>query len=188
MGYYRDEKKVEAATLYAVLGKVKETSELTGVPEQRLREWLRDDWFCAIIEEVREENNQKLDAKFTEIVETALEGLNDRLKNGDHVMSPRGEVTRMPVKAKDLASIVSGQLEKRELLRGKPTQRTESQQSTPEATLKLLAEQFISLAQQGKKPKTIEAEVVEVIEETEYNAESTGTSTETASQEERPVG
>ena len=61
----------------------------------------------------------------TSIIHFAGEELIDRLQNGDEVITKDGDVRQKKIGAKDLAWIMSIIHDKRALLRGDPTSRTE---------------------------------------------------------------
>lgn len=160
-GIYPEEKRIEAVTLYAATGNFPLVSELSGVPESILRGWRKAEWFAALLSEIRQENNAKLDAKFTEIVEGALEQLTDRIVNGDHHVLRDGTVIRKPISAKDLSLVAAINVDKRQLLRGEPTSRSESVDKVGDKAvnkLEKLAETFENLARFGRQPKVIEVE------------------------------
>lgn len=163
-GIFPEEKYVEAATLYAATGNVEKVFALTNIPVKILKSWVRQAKFREILEQIREENDEKIDAKFTELVEGALDGLQDRITNGDYIYdTKRGVLLRKPVSAKDLAVTTAINIDKRQLLRGKPTSRTETLGSGKR--LEQLAEQFIKMTQ-GQLNAPIEVEYLEVVDET----------------------
>lgn len=160
-GIYPEEKRIEAVTLYAATGNFVTVSELSGVPVPTLKSWRNSEWFQNLLKEIRTENNEKLDAKFTEIVESSLEQLSDRVKNGDYVVTKRGELVRKPISAKDLSLVAAINVDKRQLLRGEPTSRSESVDKPENEALKRLenlAETFENLARHGRNPKVLEVE------------------------------
>lgn len=144
-GVYPEKVKIEVVTLYAVTGNTQKVSELTKVPEATIKSWRRQEWFRDLLTEIREENNEKIDAKFTEIVEKSLDLITERLQNGDYVINPKtGELYRKPVNIRDLSIVSAINIDKRQLLRGLPTSRTEAVGSSNK--LEKLAEAFIQLA------------------------------------------
>lgn len=164
-GIYPEKKKLEVVALYAALGQVKRVAELAKIPESIVYSWRKQQWFHDCLREIRTENNEKLDAKFTEVVEEALEQVTDRVRYGDYSQNAKGEVVRRPVSAKDLSLVVAINLDKRELLRGEPTSRTADTSKVVEKTvdrLEKLAETFENLAKFGrKKVETIDVEIIE---------------------------
>jgi hypothetical protein len=164
-GIYPEKKKIEVVALYAATGQIKRVAEIAKVPASCVQRWRREVWFQDLLREIRTENNEKLDAKFTEIIEEALEQVTDRVRNGDYVQNAKGELLRKPIPAKDLSLVVAINVDKRELLRGEPTSRVSDTSKGVEKTvdrLEKLAETFSNLAKYGrKKVETIDAEIIE---------------------------
>lgn len=173
-------KRIEAATLYAATGSVIKVADISGISVYTVREWRKQDWFQKLLNEVRNENDEKIDAKFTEIVDKALDLIIDRLKDGDYVLTKEGDLVRKPVGVRDLALTAAINIDKRQLLRGLPTSRTES--ISNQQQLEKLAEQFKQLATKGRKP--LEIQDVEFIEIKQNDAQSAGTETQEGSDKE----
>lgn len=153
-GWWSEKKRIEALTVFAALGQYNRVEELTGVPANTVRQWLKEQWARDLLDEIRSENDHAIDAKFTEIVTTALKGLSERLENGDSKVLRDGSLVKVPVGAKDLAIITAINVDKRQLLRGKPT--TRSEQITEGSRLQRLEQMFLKLA------KPVERKVVEI--------------------------
>lgn len=160
VGYYSDNKRIEVTTLYAALGHCGKVAELAKIPESTVRAWRKTAWFKELLDEIHEENDEKIDAKFTNLVEKSLDQLGDRIENGDYVLDKFGELHRKPVGARDLALVTAINIDKRQLLRGKPTSRSES--VTTEGRLANLAEQFVKLAK-NQKPVVLEVTNIETV-------------------------
>jgi hypothetical protein len=154
-GVYSEAKRQEAAVLFAALGTYTRVSELCGVPTSTLRTWRQEGWFQSILNEVRDENNEAVDAKFTEIVHKSLEAIIDRLDNGDFVVHPKtGALVRKPVGVRDLSAI---NVDKRQLLRGLPTSRSETSVSKQDFDrLEKLKTTFEALANKTRPQPKIE--------------------------------
>lgn len=153
-GIYPEEKRIEVTTLYAALGDAKKVAELTEVPVGTIKSWRKQIWFYELLQEIREENNEKIDANFTNIIESALYQLMDRVENGDWTFNAKMELVRRPLSGKDLSAVASINIDKRQLLRGEPTSRSESITTEDEKALsrvEKLAETFENLA---KKTQT----------------------------------
>lgn len=151
-GIYPMEKQVEACTIYAATGNPQTCEELTGVPAKVVREWRKEGWFQDLMKEIRDESNEKNDVIFTQIIETALAEVQDRLQNGEAYVQKDGTIGRKPVSVRDLALVAAINIDKRELLRGKPTSRVES--VGEQGKLEKLAEMFTALTQK-KRPEKI---------------------------------
>lgn len=176
-GIWPDQKYIEAATLFAVTGDMTVVEELTDIPYRTLMEWKKEEAFLTLLLEIREENDEKIDAKFTEILEKTLEQALDRLENGETFITKKGEVVHVPPKLRDLTIAMNAIFDKRQLLRGKPTARTEKI-STVADRLETLANQFEKIAQKAKL-KTIE--VIDVPFTEVQNASRVGTEAQEAS-------
>jgi hypothetical protein len=144
---FPEEKRIEVVTLYAVTGDMKKSAELAGVPYHFCQQWKKTPWFKDMLEEVRDENDALTDAKYNEIVVKTLDQIVDRLENGEVKMTKMGDLVRVPVALRDAVSAHTNIIEKRELLRGKPTSRSVSTSSDDK--LAKLGELFKELA--GKK-------------------------------------
>ena len=162
-GIFPQEKYVAAATLFAATGSVAEVSKLTDIPEKTLKVWIRQKAFKDLLNEIREENDEKIDVAYTEIIGSALEGLKDRLKDGDYVPNKFGDLRRVPVKARDLAATTATITTQRQLIRGKPTSRTE--QVGDLKRLEMLAEQFVKMTQNSRPAIEVQYTEVEEIQE-----------------------
>lgn len=167
-GIYPETMKLKAVTVYAATGNLEKVSEIAGVPVSTVKAWRGTDWFQGMLREVWDENNEKIDAKFTEIVEKSLDAVLDRLENGDVRVLKDGEIVRVPISAKDLSLVSAINVDKRQLLRGLPTSRSESVGAASDRTvdrLEKLAETFESLAKFGRKVETLDiTEAQEVLD------------------------
>lgn len=161
-GWWSEKKRIEATTLFAATGNFSEVSRLSGVPAQTLKSWSKEDWFLRLLEDIRAENDQQIDAKFSKIVNTALDQVLDRLENGDTVLLRDGSAVKKPIGARDLSQITSMNVDKRQLLRGKPTSRTEK--ISENDRLQKLENMFLKLAEKKTKPPEIiqDVEFIEV--------------------------
>ena len=154
-GWWPEDKKIEVASLYAAgVVSSKDLSKLTGVPDSRIREWRLSEWWPEMLEKIHAEIDKDTVSKFTDIVDTALEVIQDRLVNGDHIYDKRtGEIHRKAVSMRDANVVAATIVDKRQLLRGKPTSRSEK--VSVDARLGKLAEEFARFA--AAKEITLEA-------------------------------
>lgn len=115
-----------AAANYALHGIFSRTEAETGIPDSTLYEWdQRSEEWAATIGRIRSERQRQLDAEFTDLIHKSLANTRDRLENGDAKLSKSGEIRYVPVSAKDSAVIAAVCYDKRALMRGDPTSRTE---------------------------------------------------------------
>ena len=123
-----------------------EVAKLTGVPYPTIEGWRRQDWWKELVEKMQAEDDQKLDAKTTKLIDKALEQLMDRIENGEHIYDQKtGKIKRMPAKLRDLNTAFNTILDKRQLLRRQPTKIVE--QHSTAAQLQNLAESFAKFVQ-----------------------------------------
>ncbi len=158
-GYYSEEKKKEAALVYAASLNFTRTADLTGVSINYLKKWRHEPWFLEILEEVRQENDDRLDQKFDAVLEKSIDGILDRIENGNIQLNQKtGEKVRIPASLRELTNAHSTILDKRQLLRGKPTTRTADSSS---GKLEQLAKEFLKIAgTKFKEPEIIDVEVI----------------------------
>lgn len=163
LGWWSEKKRIEALTIFAATGRISETENLTGVPGHTIRDWLKQEWALKLLDEIRVENDYAVDAKFTQVIGEANELLLDRLRNGDEKLLRDGTRIKLAVPAKDLAIITAINVDKRQLLRGKPTSRSESVSES--GRLQKLEQMFLKLANRtvGKPQEIQDVEFTEVI-------------------------
>lgn len=149
---YPLETKVQAVATYLLLGNNWKTEDVMGLPRNTLSAWKRKDWWPELIAVAQKDHSDEIGAKFNYVMGKALDVISERLESGDHIYDSKNqEVVRVPVKAKDAAVIAAISYDKRALIRGEPTSRTET---SPSARLERLAEQFERL----NNEKTIDGE------------------------------
>ena len=118
---YTDEQRREAAAHYVLLGNAKKVSELTNIPRTTLSDWTRCEWWQELTVSIRQEKSDEIDASITNILDAASESLLDRIKDGDHVLNKDGEVIRLGMKGRDLATVFGITFDKRQIMRNLPT-------------------------------------------------------------------
>lgn len=124
---YSDKEKMEAACYYATTGNSRRTSEMTKIPEGTIRAWKTTEWWAEIQARIIKEQDEELSSNLTKLIDKAVGEINDRLTDGDYVYNPKlDKLVRKPINAKDLAVVAAITVDKRQLLRGQPTSRTET--------------------------------------------------------------
>ena len=162
-GFYTDKKRIEVVTLFAALGSCDRVGALACIPASTVRGWTRQDWFKDLLDEIRAENDHKIDAKFNEIIDLSLDQLKDRVENGDHVLTKDGDLVRKPMSGKDLSLTTAINIDKRQLLRNREViKKEEKTNQTITEKLTELANAFKQLSgREMRKPDIIDAEVIE---------------------------
>lgn len=170
--WYPEKIKIEAATMFAVTRNYEKTKELTGVAIHCLKKWSLEPWWDATIAEVKKLKNNQLDAKITEVLDQGIDLISDRFKEGEVYVDHRTkEQYRIPVKSKDAAIGISILFDKRQLLRGEATTRTET--TSTEQKFLALKENFEKLAKSRQINPNSEPIEGELIEETSIDEKIT---------------
>lgn len=153
--WWPDDKKIEAATLFAVTKSVSQVAQLSGVQEAVIRRWRTEPWFLSIVQQVVYEKNELLDSKITDILEKCTDLIWKRLTEGDiRVNWKTGEEFVVPLDARGLALVYGIMFDKRQLLRGEATSRHET--VTADSRLQTLKEEF----EKFSKATTVKGEII----------------------------
>lgn len=155
--WWSDNQRIEAVTAYLACGSPSQVCVALGIPASTFQRWRVSTWFKELVEQLRNEETLKLDAKLTRIVEKSLTQIEDRLDNGNHNYNPRtGKYDRIPAKLADITKAASSLLERQAKIREVPDKAEVDK--TIDARLAKLGEEFSKFA----KAKTIEgtAEVI----------------------------
>lgn len=120
--FYPQFVKVDAATLYAVYGDTAQTAELAQVPESVIRGWKQEPWWIEIQKQVYQEQNEKLAARISLVLDSTITHLEDRLERGDEKLNPKtGGIVTVKVEASVLAKMFETMSHQRRITRGEPT-------------------------------------------------------------------
>lgn len=174
--HYSEKEKLNAVCVFAVAGNSRRVAEITKIPEATIRAWKSTEWWADAMSRIITEQDEELNSKLTKLVDKAVDEVNDRLENGNYIYNPKlDKLVRKPVDAKELAIVTAISIDKRQLLRGQPTSRTET--ISQDERLKKLSAQFKSFAQAKEVVQVQEEEVEieeieEVWEEEEYPEEN----------------
>ena len=119
---YTADQMREAAANFVLTGNMAQVSRLTGIPQSTLCEWKKNnaDW-VALIEHIRNEKQDEIDAGYTRIIHQGIDVIEDRMANGDVVIDKNNEIARKPVSMKDAAWTTGVIFDKRQILRNQPT-------------------------------------------------------------------
>ena len=157
-GWYPEETRIEAVALFATFGNVAEVARIMNMKATTIRQWKMSEWWHEMLSRVHDEKDEELDSKFTKTIDKAIDEINDRLVNGEYVHNPKTGITvRVKPKMRDIAYVTSTHIDKRQLLRGKPTSRTEKVSS--DERLSKLAKEFAKFV--GSTDITEEVEVID---------------------------
>lgn len=148
--WWSEAKKLETVTTYLVLGKVPLVAASTGVPEGTVRRWMIEPWWKDMVEQVRQDSDQELDAKLENRLQKVLDLVQDRLDNGDYMFDPKkGVFVRRPVSLKDGWKVGRDMFDVRQILRKQKPEQV-SQEGVADI-LKGLATEFAQMARKKVK-------------------------------------
>jgi hypothetical protein len=148
-GWWPERKRIEAVTALMTLGTTTAAAAAVGIPVETLRHWKKMPWWKEMEQQIRDDDNQELDTKFSKIIKKTLDTIEDRLENGNFQYdSKTGKMKRVPVNLRDTHRVMSDLVDKRKVIRNEPIT-TESTEGTA-ARLAKLAVQFSEFAL-GKK-------------------------------------
>lgn len=157
-----EEHRIEIATLWAATRNWKTVSELTGYTVGKLKKMKDEPWFQSIVARVIKDKNDELDASITDVIHRCGELLVDRLEKGNHLYNFKTrELVRVPLQSRDLVMALGILFDKRQLLRGEATSRTES--TTSAQRLEGLRKEFL----QFHEAIEIEGEIIEPVQQEE---------------------
>lgn len=124
---YPPDLKIAACAAYISKGSFYRAERMTGVPKETIRSWSKNaEWWPHVSSGIRQTLQAELDGRFTGLLHQSADEIEDRLENGDIKWDAKSQSYKVvPVTAKDAAVITSILFEKRALLRGDPTSRTE---------------------------------------------------------------
>lgn len=159
-GKYTPEEKIEGVMAYLVTGTSKQASKLCGVPAATIRDWkTRSSWWLEVYSECKKKKQEELDAAFTSLLHEGVGILADRMANGDTRLDKKGDKVQVPLSGRDVAWIMAVFFDKRQLLRGDVTSRSEKVADNDRLTN--LQKQFEKMANEvhGYNAKTIDVKV-----------------------------
>ena len=158
---YTPEQKISAAQAYLITGTSDQAQKYCGVKASVIRHWkTRSSWWPDLFIQVRKTKNDELDANFSAVIHSTVGEVADRVSNGDSKLQKDGTLIKVPMGGKELAIVLGIMYEKRALLRGDVTSRTETHSNKD--SMKLLQDKFEDIAKQ-LEAKPI-GETYEVIE------------------------
>jgi len=144
--YYPYKLKVEACTIYSVLGDVDKVAEKLSVPALEITKWKKEDWWHELTKEIYTQIDESLLRRINDLTEQTLVMLEDRILNGDCVEDrTTGDVRRIPVKSRDLAQIFNALSNQKNHIRELPEARR--QITSVSDKLNKLLENFESIGQ-----------------------------------------
>ena len=144
---YTADEKLAAVLAYVMTGSIRGVVRLTGLKQQVVSDWKNNSsWWPDIYANVKKEKQEEIDGTLTSIIHAAAGGMMDRIMHGDEIIDKNGDAVRRKMSGKELAWVMGITYDKRALLRGDPTSRTEKvDQKTLMSELK---DQFAEMARE----------------------------------------
>lgn len=107
-GRYTAEARREVVAAVMATGSIAQASQMTGVMERTIRIWKsKARWWDTEWQRLQRHADQRTTAKYAHLMAKTLQQLEDRVEHGDVQLDRRGDPVRVPVKARDLAGILS---------------------------------------------------------------------------------
>lgn len=170
-GWWDEKTKMQVLTAYLATGNLRIASSMYNVPYKTCEGWKTTPWWKERVAEIHEEDNIKLDAKLTKVMEKTLAQLEDRVENGDYYIDRRtGKQKRLPANLRDIHRVASDLIDKQKMIRHEKTNQVEELETT-NARMAKLAEYFAEIALgkvKQEKPVFYEGdfkEITDVVEE-----------------------
>ena len=147
---YSNDQRLEALAMVSIYGNVNKVAKIICIPQKTLWEWTKQTWWIDAVSKIQTLNKQYYNARINNIMVSALDNIDKRLKHGDQVIDKEGNTHNRAITGKDNAMIFGIMFDKRQVLNNMPTHITGKT-----AELTDLQQQF----EQFTKAKEIKAEV-----------------------------
>lgn len=157
---WKIEDKQRAVAAYAATGSFLKTAKLIGIPDATIRYWSKQGWWEEELRRADQQDTSELKATYTRIAKRAAEALEDRIENGDEVVTKDGDILKRRIPGKELAIITGIAASKRKEALEQPNQ--VALQSANER-LTQLVDAFIKFS----SAKQIEGTAIEVKDDAE---------------------
>ena len=137
---YTDEIRRQVIAEYVVSGNAKRVAESVNIPRQTVDQWLKTQWGVELISAIRHEKQDQLISGFTNIIDTALESVSERLSTGDYAgLDENGDTLYKPISARDSILIAAVSTDKMRLLSNQATSITVTDKSLIDISKQLAA-------------------------------------------------
>lgn len=106
-GEVGEAERVECAREFFQSGNLSAVARVHGIVYNDLLDLAREPWWVAEVQGLEREANAQLKVRLTKMLGKTLDGLEDRLDKGDTKLDSFGNERRIPVPARDLATIAN---------------------------------------------------------------------------------
>ena len=110
------EQRLQAALAWCITGTGEGASRECGINVRTINDWTKQEWWDPLVQEARQLKQSELDASLTNIIDKCAKRLTERL-DSDEGISKAG--------IQQIATTLAIAMDKRSLMRGDPTSRTE---------------------------------------------------------------
>ncbi len=115
--HWSDKQRLEAVTLYLVVGQMTTVAATLKIPVDTLRHWKMQPWWKEYEADIRRANNLQVSGKLQNLINKSADLVLDRLENGDFIFdTATGKIKRRPLSAKVGADILTKTIDKEILL------------------------------------------------------------------------
>jgi hypothetical protein len=165
---WSDKQKLEAVQSWLVLGNLSLVGRILGIPRITLATWKASAWWKEAVDDIKLQEKIELSNKMKKIVEAAHLVVEDRLVNGDAVVTKTGQIIRKPVNMRDAHRVAVDLQNQRDAVdKASKEPGLEDEGSTDR--LEQLANKFAEFATKSiekslDKKRTVDVPYVEIIE------------------------
>lgn len=154
---YTPEEKIEVVMCYFLTGKSNYAAKMAkehrgiNVKPDLIRYWKSKAlWWDDVYGQCKKLKNEELDTACTNLIHSNLEQIADRVAKGDYRLNTKtGEQIRVPMNGRDLVIVMGTIFDKRQLVRGEATSRTDKVSESDR--LKKLEDKFLEMAGMQKE-------------------------------------
>jgi hypothetical protein len=123
---YDPEERYKACLYYFVYQSWGRVAKKLDIPVATIRVWSKTEWWHEYTNQLKSKYQSKLDSRFTYILDRMTAEIMDRLEKGDYKFDTKtGRNVRVPPTLRDLSTALGTIHDKRAMVRGEPTSRSE---------------------------------------------------------------
>lgn len=154
---YSEGEKFKVVTTYVMLGSLIETARECDLSVDTIKSWKKQAWWPRMMSQVKGEENNKIAARYRNIILKTQEKLLERVEKGDIVLGKDGEQIAVPIKGRDLAVIAGIATQQVDRL---DTEKQHEDSLSVAERLTKIAEELVKM--NGKKRQSITIDVEEI--------------------------
>jgi len=160
--HWSDKQKLEAVTLYLMVGRWAVVSDATKVPVDTLKKWKQADWWKDYEKEIKAASRIEVSGKLQKIIHKASDVVLDRLQEGDIYLDQQGNVKRKPIGAKVASEILNRSIDKQVLI--------DKIQEAPELQEEAIMDRLTAIQNQLRKNSKAAPQIIDVTPEVSNDA------------------